>query len=180
MVQDAHTASPFVEVGRIIRSHGLDGELKVEFEYNNEEALSQITMMYLRNERGDFFPARVKNTRVEGKGNKLSFFVQFEHIADRTSADALKNRALFLEPELAGLFLAEEEISYLHFDVYDEQDQHVGIVTDVLESPAQLTLVVASPDCGNLLVPFVDQYIKEVDEENERMSCRNLELLSEL
>lgn len=178
MVQDAHT--PFVEVGRIIRPHGLDGELKIEFEFNNEEALSQITMMYLRNERGDFFPARVKHTRVEEKGNKLSFFVQFEHIADRTSADALKNRALFLEPELAELFLAEEEVSYIDFDVYDEENNHVGIVTDVLESPAQLTLVVASHDFGNLLVPFVEEYIKQVDEDNERMTCRNLELLSEL
>lgn len=179
MRQDANT--PFVQIGQVVRSQGLNGELKVFFENPALSAVEELEMLYLRNDRGDFFPARIKQTRVEGKGNKLSFFVQFEHIADRTSAEALKNRALFLEKEKASGFLVSEEIdSFIDFDVYDEAGEHIGIITDELECPAQITLVIASPLHGNLLVPYVDQYVLRVEKDDERVICQNLDLLTDL
>ena len=162
----------------ISRSQGLKGALKVIFEHENLEAIDELKMVYLRNLRGDYFPSRIQNIRVEGKGNKLSFFVQFEHIADRTGAEALKNHAVFLETDKALDFLAAAEIdqTVIDYHVYDSNEKHIGIITDILENPAQSTLVIAT-ESGSLLVPYVDQFIVDVDDDDEIVICQNLQLL---
>ena len=180
MNQDANT-NPFTQIGLIARSHGLKGELKVLFENEDPIALEELNMVYLRNERGDYFPARVREIRCQEKGNKFSFFVQFEHIADRASAEALRNRGIFLETEKAEEFLTayEPEDSVLNYDVYDSNNQHFGIITDILENLAQDTLVIAGKS-GTILVPFVDQFVVSIDDENEAVICQNLDLLEGL
>ncbi len=180
MIQDANT-SPFVQIGQIVRSQGLKGELKVVLETSSPENLEQLTMVYLRNERGDFYPCRIANLRVEGKGNKISFFVQFDHIADRTSAEALRSRALFVDQEVAEqLFNDEPENDTLFdYEVLNSQNEHIGLVIDSMDSGAQTVLTVATTS-GSLLIPLVDEFVVEVNHEMQTIRCQNLELLEDL
>lgn len=180
MNRDANTP-PFTQIGLLVRAQGLKGELSVLFENEELLALEELDIVYLRNERGDYFPARIQEIRVQEKGNKLSFFVQFEQFADRASAEGLKNRGIFLETEKAEEFLSAyvEDYSLVHYNVYNENNQHYGIVTEVLENPAQDTLVIAHSS-GNTLVPLVDYYVVEIDNENEAITCQNLDLLEGL
>jgi 16S rRNA processing protein RimM len=180
MIQDANT-SPFVQVGHIVRSQGLKGELKVLFETESPEIVGQLSMVYLRNERGDFYPCRIANLRVEGKGNKISFFVQFDYIADRTSAEALKNRALFVEQKVATALFNEhiEEDTLLDYEVLNDQNKSVGLVIDFMDSGAQTVLTVATTS-GSLLIPLVDEFVIEVNHETKVIRCQNLELLEDL
>ena len=177
MNRDAGT-SPFTQIGTIARSHGLKGELKVTLETESPEVAQSLNMVYLRNERGDFYPCRIASLRTEGKGNRISFFVQFDHIADRNSAEALKGRALFIDTNKADAFFPEdeEEESFLDFEVTDENDNHVGLVTDEMDNGAQLVLVIATTK-GSLLVPVVDQFVTEINEEEQVIRCCNLDLL---
>ncbi len=180
MNQEANT-SPFTEIGRIERSHGLKGELKIQFEFTDPEIINELTLVYMLNDRGDYFPARIVDYRVEEKRNEFSFFVQFETIADRTAAEALKGKAVFLETENALPFLDSESetSSVLHYDVYNENDEHLGIVMDILESPAQSVLNISS-EKGSFMVPFVDRYVVEVKDEEEQLFCQNLSELEDL
>ena len=180
MIQEANTP-PFVQVGHIVRSQGLKGELKVLFETESPEIVGQLSMVYLRNERGDFYPCRIANLRVEGKGNKISFFVQFDHIADRTSAEALKNRALFVEQQIASALFSEtdEEDTLLDYEVLNDQNESIGLVIDVMDSGAQILLTVATTS-GSLLIPFVDEYVVEVNHEMKMVRCQNLKQLEGL
>lgn len=175
MKQGANT-SPFEQIGIISRSHGIHGELKVLFEIENPEAISELKMVYLRNVRGDFFPKRVQDIRIEEKKNKLSFFVQFEQITDRSAAEALKNHGVFLEKEAAKAFLDSDYESDLPIDyeVYDELNNHIGRVTEVFESPAQIVLQIATTS-GNLLIPFVDEFVTNVDDEEMTIQCQHLD-----
>lgn len=177
MVRDAGI-SPFTQIGEIARSHGLKGELKVLLETEDPEVAQALNLVYLRNERGDFYPCRIASLRTEGKGNRISFFVQFDHIADRNSAEALRGKPLFIEHNKAEAFFLEdeEEDSFLDFEVTDENDNHVGLVTDELDNGAQLVLVIATTK-GSLLVPVVDQFVSFIDEEAGVITCCNLDLL---
>lgn len=181
MMKDANI-SPFVQIGQIVRSQGLKGELKVLFDSGSIESIEQLNLVYLRTDRGDFYPCRITNLRVEGKGNKISFFVHFEHIADRNSAEPLKNKALFLDKETAELLFGEdgeELLSLLDYEVFNEHQKSIGLVIDVMDSGAQVVLTVGTTS-GSLLVPFVDEFVLEVNDETETIYCYNLELLEGL
>lgn len=177
MHRDA-TTPPFTTIGHIARTHGLKGEMKVSLETSSPEKAELLDVVYLRNERGDFYPCRVAQVRAEGKGNRISFFVQFEHIADRSAAEALKGKAVFLETDKASLFFDEEEAveSFLDFEVVDEQNQSIGLIYDEMDTGAQVVIAVATTK-GSLLIPVVDQFVSEIDEVNQLVRCKNLDLL---
>lgn len=138
-------------------------------------------MVYLRNDRGDFYPCRIANLRVEGKGNKISFFVQFENIADRSSAEPLKNKALFVEKHVAELLISkfEDPTNLLDFEVRNEHNKSIGYVMDLMDSGAQVVITVATTS-GTLLIPLVDEYVQEVDYDTETIKCKNLDILEGL
>lgn len=174
--------SPFTQVGHVVRTHGIKGELKVLFESEKPGLIDQIEMLYLQTDRGDFYPCRIANLRVEGKGNKISFFVQFEHIADRSSAEKLRGRALFVETDKAVDFSTEstnDEDSLIDFEVLNEQDQSIGLVIDVMDNGAHLIISVATTS-GSLLIPVVDEFVLEIHEETKTIFCKNLNLLEDL
>lgn len=178
MIEDANT-SDFVQVGRIQRSHGLDGELSIQFEDEYLDVVDNLNLVYLRNERGDFIPARILKLREEGIRSINSFFVQFEHIADRNAAERLKGQGIFLEnseiPVTGESAVSESEL--LDHEVLDEDDNAIGLVVDVMDNPAHPILVVATTS-GTLLIPFVEQYVTEVRDQN--IYCQNLEQLEGL
>ena len=180
MNQEANI-QPFTLIGRVDRTHGLQGELKIIFEFDDLDFLNEITVVYLRNERGDYFPARISEIRTEEKRNEISFFVQFEHIADRSAAEGLKNSGVYLETDLAeNLIPKEEETSgVLHFDVYDTDGEHVGVVMNIIDNAMQSILNV-STSSGTILVPHVPQYVVEENFEEESIICQNLEELGGL
>ncbi|MEQ9309784.1 MAG: ribosome maturation factor RimM [Balneolaceae bacterium] len=180
MIEGANT-SPFVQIGHIVKSQGLKGELKVLFESDSTETIEQISVLYLRNDRGDFYPCRIANLRVDGKGNKISFFVQFETIADRTSAEALKNKAVFVETEIAEQFFSEqlEEETLIDYEVLNDRNESIGLVIDFLDSGAQIVITVATTS-GSLLIPMVDEFVTEVDNNTKTIKCQNLNVLEDL
>ncbi len=175
MNRDANTPG-FIQVGHVLRSHGLEGELKVFFDVSDPQEIEDLKLVYLRNDRGDFYPARITDMRVEGKRNNISFFVQFDHIADRTGAEALRNRGIFLEVENADAFLnaeAETEDSLVDHEVYDDGEP-IGLVIEVMDNPAHPILVVATTS-GSRLIPYIDHFVKETRDGN--IYCQNLDEL---
>lgn len=181
MDQAANTSNPFTQIGIIIRSQGLKGECKVSFETGDTHLVEELQMVYLRNDRGDFYPCRISNIRVEGKGNKQSFFVQFDHIADRNSAESLKNRAVFIETDKAAAFFdePEDQDSLIDFEVFDNSDESLGLVIDEMDNGAHLIIVVATSS-GSLMIPVVEEYVLNIDNENRSIYCQNLNLLEDL
>lgn len=175
MNRDANTPG-FIQVGHVLRSHGLEGELKVFFDVSDPQDIENLKLVYLRNDRGDFYPARITDMRVEGKRNNISFFVQFDHIADRTGAESLRGRGIFLEVEDAQPFIEVEnktEDSLVDHEVYDE-DKAIGLVIEVMNNPAHPILVVATTS-GSRLIPYVDHYVKNTSDGN--IYCQNLDEL---
>ncbi len=175
MNQDANTPG-FVQVGHVERSHGLEGEVKVFFDVDDPQKVEELKLVYLRNDRGDFYPARIMDFRVEGKRNKISFFVQFDQIADRTGAEALKSKGIFLETDEAEPFIhaeVETDDSLVDHEVYDG-DESIGLVVDVMNNPAHPILVVATTS-GSRLIPYIDHFIQDRREGN--IYCQNLDEL---
>lgn len=177
MQQGANTQN-FVQIGRINRSHGLGGEIIITFDDDITTEAENLELVYLQNERGDFYPARILSLYAEGKRNNQSFFVQFGHIADRNAAEKLKGQAIWVEAEKAGTLIAASETDLLiDLEVVDEHGRKIGLVTEIMDNPAHPILVVATTS-GELLIPYVEHYVLRKDDAH--IYCRNLSHLEDL
>lgn len=172
----------YLMIGRVNRSHGVNGEVLIISRIYAPSLFDEIDLLLLQDSRGDLVPARVETVRVEEKQNRLSFFVQFEHVTDRNQAEALKGRSVFVEREIAERLTEKTETpdDFIAFDLYDEEDQLIGRVEGVIDNPAHPILQVATVDNRQLLIPYVEEYIASSDEDEKIIRCRNLDQLEDL
>ena len=59
-------------------------------------------------------------------------------------------------------------------EVVDENDKHIGIVSDVMETPAHTVLRIKT-DEKDILIPYVDAFIIKVDEKKNRITIKWME-----
>lgn len=167
----------YVRIGRIARSHGVEGAVLMIPEIYAPALFDDIDLVRLEDARGDLIPARVSSVRVQEKNNRLSFFVKFDHISDRNQADVLKDQGVFApQQKLDHLLNDGSEETVISFDVADENGKKIGTVTAVIGNPMHPILEV---DTGrdSLLIPFVDEYVIETDEDNAVIYCQNIDRL---
>lgn len=179
MVAGAGT-SPFTSVGFVAKSHGLKGELKIQTESIAPDEFVKLELVYLQNNRGDYYPCRISHVRTEGSDGRFSFFVHFDHIADRSAAEALRGKSIFVETNIAEQMQLhlEAEATYLDYEVIDSNNQSKGLIIDELDNGAQLVIVVATTS-GSLMIPVVDQFVESIDDASTTIRCRNLDLLED-
>ncbi len=167
----------YVCIGCIARSHGVEGSILMIPEIYDPALFDDIDLVHLEDARGDFIPARVESVRVQEKNNRMSFFVKFDHIADRNQADALKDQAVFAwQQNIDHLLDPASKLTFDSFKVVDELGNNVGTISEVVGNPAHPILSVKTAD-GKLLIPYVDEYVTETDEANATIHCQNIDRL---
>jgi 16S rRNA processing protein RimM len=150
-------------VGRVVKAHGLRGELVVEPRTDHVDARFRPGVVLSVRGRRVSGPGNLTVTAARRHGERL--LVVVEEITDRDAAEALRTAELTAPP------LDEEP------DDPDEFHDHqleglavvladgtsVGTVTDVLHGAGGELLAVRRPDGGEALVPFVAAIVTEVD-----------------
>ncbi len=104
-----------------------------------------------------------------------SLLVRFASVTDRTAAEALSGRFLYVEtgerrPLDEDEFWPDEVIGMV---VRSPNATDLGVVDDVVEGAAQYRLVVRGPD-GSFEVPFVLALVPEVDRVNRVVTVADL------
>jgi 16S rRNA processing protein RimM len=154
-----------VSVGRILSAHGLKGDLKVQ----------PLTDFPSRFERGsrlwlDGSPVRVESSRRQ----RGSVYLKLEGIDDRTAAEALRDKEL-QAPRPQAIY--EKGRYYLHdiigVEVFDEAGMLLGRLEDVMATGANDVFVVRG-ERGELLLPAIEDVIKEVDLRRKRITVELL------
>lgn len=173
----------YIVIGEVIRSHGIKGEVVVQPAFVNRGLFDDLHLVHYENARRELVPARLERVRIQEKGNRLSFFVKFEHVSDRNQAEEIRGSALFVHRDK----IAHVERSgqpdftrFLGWTVRDEKGSSLGNVTGILENPAHLILEVTPDDGEQRLIPLVDEYVESVEEEGRTIQCRRLDQLEGL
>lgn len=169
------------EIGRIGRPRGLDGWVRFEpHSALSSTIISENRIVYIKNNRSGYRPLRIEDYYTEEKRNTQSFFVKFDMITNRTEAELIKDKGLFsdqFDPEADVESTDEDPVDYSGYEIiYDGKS--IGSVLDILENPAHLILE-AKVGKGSLLIPFVDEFVTEVNHDNRLIRCRNLDQLIE-
>lgn len=145
-----------VVVGRIGRAHGIRGELAVEVRTDEpERRFAPGSSVVCSGGRS----LTVAATRQQG----TKFVVRFAEVPDRNVAETLHGQVLEAEVDPAEVpdddAFYDRQLTGLEVRVGDAV---VGSVARVDHLPAQDLLVITTPT-GELLVPFVEALVPEVD-----------------
>ena len=158
----------YLLLGYIIDSFSLDGTVKI---------LSKTDFADLRYQKGNtvFFyntktKERIPMTVVSFRSNGQFDFVKVEEVNSPEDAQGYKGFEVQVEKDYKNM----EKDTYYFVDivgceVLDENDQVLGIVSQVEEFPAQLTLRVKRKGQPDFLVPFVKAFIRSVDIDSKKI-----------
>ncbi len=171
----------YTKIGYISRSHGVEGDVLIIPDIYAPTLFDVLDLVRIETARGDLIPARVGSVRVQEKNNRLSFFVKFEHVTDRTQAEELKNQAVFADRETVESLLDPDALplDLTSFEVWAD-DNKIGSVVTMMQNPAHPILKVVTDEQDQLLIPLVDEYIVDIDEESQKIQCQNLGQLRSL
>ncbi len=166
------TAEPrFIAIGRIIRPHGIRGELAVEVLTDFPDRFDTVKTVYL----GDTLEAeawRVKATRW----HKDRILLTVRGCHDRTTADGL--RGLLVQIPIEEAMPLPEDEYYPHeligLDVTTVEGEELGKVSDILFTNANDVYVVIGAR-GQILLPAIAEVIERIDLDTGEMVVTPME-----
>jgi len=148
----------FVEIGRVAKTHGLNGEVSVIVTGNLPvERLVGLEVWFVPP------PRMLRSARITGirPGPKGPLFA-LEGVSDIGSADALRGCKVLARSDAVPE--AEEEFDPVGLVMTDTARGLIGTVEDVIITGANDVWVVQGP-FGEVLVPVIDDVIDEIDED---------------
>jgi 16S rRNA processing protein RimM len=167
----------YVELGRIVKTVGLRGEVKVYPFTQTPQDLTRYNSLILRNESGDLKELTIEKLRVQ-KQFAILKFEGVDHVDQAQECVGLD--AGTFEDRLPETSEGEYYIrDLIGMQVYSEEGVQIGTVSDVLETPANDIYQVATKD-RELLIPALTDVILKVDPEKRIVTVRLIEGLMDL
>ncbi|MGZ3428781.1 MAG: ribosome maturation factor RimM [Polyangia bacterium] len=148
-----------IEVGFVARAHGVRGVVRVRASTD----LSRLDALFIDDER---FTVR------HASRDKDDWLVTLDGVGDRDAAEALRGRKVRL-PRASVPIAADELLvaDLVGCKVYDVAGTALGEVTGSFDSGAHEVLEVRAPDRKEFMLPFIDEFIREVDTDGKRIVC---------
>ncbi len=159
----------YLAVGRVLRPHGVRGELRVATLTDYPERVLQLRQVYLGPEHQSY---AVRAARLHQDG----FLLLLEGCSDRASAETL--RGLVVEISVADAVPLEEG-EYYHFQllgvrVETEAGAYLGEIVDVFTVPGTNDVYVVHGPQGEVLLPAIHDVVVMMDLEARRLVIRPL------
>jgi 16S rRNA processing protein RimM len=161
-----------LQVGVITSTHGLKGEVKVfpmTDDVNRFRTLKKV-IYEEKNKREEF--------ELEGvKFFKKNVIVKFKGLDTINDVEKMKGLALYVDRQNAVPLKKDEYFiaDLIDLQIYDEKNQEIGVLKDVIETGANDVYVIVMNDGKELLLPAIKQCVLKVDIEEKKMMIHILE-----
>ncbi|MBN1994611.1 MAG: 16S rRNA processing protein RimM [Anaerolineae bacterium] len=161
----------YLAIGKVVRAHGLRGEVSIAVLTEFPERFKTTEWVYL----GDQFEATAY--RLESfRWHKQNVLLTLAGVTDRTQAEQLKGQ--FVQVPVEQAVPLPEDAYYFYqligLDVVTIAGQHLGIVTDIVETGANDVYVVEH-DGQEILLPAIADVVKSIDLETGQMVVEVIE-----
>lgn len=159
----------YLYLGEIVNTHGIKGEVRIisDFQYKNE-IFKKGNALYIGNYKDKVI---INSYRV----HKNYDMVTFNDINDINDVLKYKGKKVFIIREdykFPGL-LYDDIIGY---NVYNN-DKKLGEVKEIIKSSAHHIIVVKEENEKEFMVPFIDEFVKEINVEERKI---DIELIAGL
>ena len=152
-------------VGNITTTHGIKGEVKVKSD-TSFDRFFKGSILYLKNNESTI-KIEINSHRFH-KGFDLITFNSITNIND-----VLKYVGMDIYVDVSDLDELEEGEFYfddlIDLIAYDDSGVELGKIIDINEVPQGIILVLEKLDKTTSLIPFVDEFIKEVNLEEQKI-----------
>ena len=154
-----------MNIGRISSAVGLKGEVRVVLYANDSVNLKEGKSLLLKRAKENI--GTVCESVRHQNGKPVAKLKDFD---DRNAAETLKGMEVYItSDELEELPEGEHYVrDIVGYSVYDRTtDTCIGTLNDVIQNTAQSVLDIKTSDGKQVLVPAVDAFLREIDDENE-------------
>lgn len=149
------------EIGQIVNTFGIKGEVKVNPYTNDLEQFKKIKGIY------------VSGTKMEiehVKYQKNVVILKLKGIEDMTSAENL--RGSIVEVDRSKKKLPKDTyyiVDLIGLDVYTDEGEKLGILQDIYNTGANDIYTVKTEEKKEILLPAISEVIKEIDIANNKI-----------
>lgn len=149
-------------LGRVTKPFGFKGEMVLFLDVDSPDDYATLDSVFVEMKNG-LVPYFIKSLRING--NKA--VALFEDLTAEQAA-ALAGHDMYLPldllPKLTGNQFYFHEVK--GFRVVDDQYGDIGVIDSIIEYPAQPLFQIMN-GTTEILIPVIDQVIKEVDRDNK-------------
>ena len=153
-------------LGKIVRKHSFKGEVVAKLDTDEPELYKNLESIFVAL-GNDLVPFFIEETLLQ-KGNQLR--IRFEDVASEGDADAIMGSALYLPleflPQLTGNKFYFHEV--INFNIEDVTYGKIGVITGINDSSSQPIFEIDA-DGKKVLIPMIDDFIKNVDRKNNKI-----------
>lgn len=162
----------YLEVGKIVSTHGIKGEVRVKSDTSFSDERFKINNTLFLKKDGKYLKIKINSYR-QHKGFDMITFNDYNNINDVLE---FVNCSLYIDKDNLeklddGSFYFDDLIG---LDTYTDTLELIGPIVDIMEVPQGQILIIKKND-KEVLVPFVDEFIKEVDIENKKVVITPIE-----
>ena len=155
-----------IKIGRIVNAVALRGEVKVYNYSGYRERYEELEQIFVEDKKYEIEKVRYQQQMV---------ILKLSGVDDRHAAEAMKNKDIFITED--DLLELPEDTFYIRdligLSVIDEEkDQILGTIKDVLQPSSQDLYVVRLAKGGEVLIPVVSEFVKEVSLEKGYVKVR--------
>ena len=153
-------------LGKIVRKHSFKGEVVIKLDTDEPALYQKMESVFVEHGK-DLIPFFIEESLLQ-KGNQLR--VRFESVDTEQDADAIMNSGIFLPltflPKLTGNKFYFHEI--MEFTAVDLEYGDFGIIKGINDTTAQPLFEILN-DGVEILIPMIDEFIKEIDRKGKRV-----------
>lgn len=158
------------KIGFIRKTHGVHGELVLEFEPEFEESVAAASRFFLELD-GLLVPFFLAEGGFRFKSSTAAL-VTFDRVGSDQYANRLVSCPAFLYQH--EIVEGKDELPagrFLHYRLLDENSGELGIITAVDNYSGNMVLTVQTKE-GELLVPFNQDLLVDLNEKNKSLTLR--------
>ncbi len=146
-------------VGTVKGTHHLSGTVKVNTSFYLIEELENQKVILKKDD--DIKLLTLKKVKNFNGSRALLDFYEINNI---DLAKKLNGYQIYVRQDLVPEY--EEEISVIGYKVYDK-GINIGVVENILETSAHDILEIRSLDNKEIMVPFIDVFVTEIDDDKK-------------
>lgn len=165
-----------LEIGKIVNTHGLRGDVKVVPWTDAPEDFETVERVFVKI-REEYKSLTIQNVKYQ----KNNLIVKFAEYNDINEILPLKGLTLYCDRDELGEL--PEGVHYIvdliGLNVVTEDGNHVGIIADVFNTGANDIYDVKREGKKNLLLPVIDEVVKEIDIEKKQVTVHIMEGLDD-
>lgn len=162
----------FLELGQIVNTKGLKGEVKVNSFSEDSTRFERIKKIFLKKKN------ELKEYEIQKVGySKNQVILKFKGIDTIEQAETLRNTYILVDRD--SLEKLPEGVYYIadliDLEVYTQENILIGKVEDIFSTGSNDVYVVKDEEGKEKLLPGIDEVIKQIDIENKKIIVNLIE-----